>query len=94
MLKNIENLKNYKNIKEAIDLGENVVVVTKWAYTNTAATRLADGFDCYFFETETEKAILFVNENKNKKIWLPKSQILFFNNKEKGLQITKVFIGI
>lgn len=92
-MKRIEHLKNYVKIKEAIEFGENVIVVTKWASDKTKAAMLV-GFDCFFYEMETEKAMLFVNESKDRKIWLPKSQIIYYNKEEKGKQITKVFMGM
>lgn len=88
----LENLKNYENIKSAMDAGDNVVVITKWAALNTKANELVNPAESYFFEKETDKAVLFTNEMKTKNVWLPKSQIIFLEKSQK--EITKLFMGI
>lgn len=88
-----ENLKNYNNIKEEIDFGENVIVITKWAFYNTKAKLLASSNEHWFYENESEKAILFTNEFKDLKIWIPKNHVIYCN-KDRSPEITKIFVGL
>lgn len=92
-MQKLENLKNYEHIKKAMDHGDNVIVVTQWAAMNIdGVSELTSPYEIYFYEKETEKAILFVNEWKDKKIWLPKSQVIYYE--KTSVQITRVFAGI
>lgn len=92
-MERIQHLKNYKNIEEDIAFGENVIVVTKWAFYNTKAKMLASSLEHWFYEGESEKAILFTNEFKDLKIWIPKSHVMYYN-KDKSPEITKIFVGL
>lgn len=92
-MERIQHLKNYKKIKEDIDFGENVIVITRWAFYNTKAKMLASSFEHWFYECESEKAILFTNEFKDLKIWIPKAHVLYYN-KDKSPEITKMYAPI
>lgn len=89
----IENLKNYEFIKKDIEAGENVLVITKWIFEiNPKIGDIINPFlDCYFFEKETEKAVILKDELKINTIYIPKSQILYLE--KNSTEITKLYIA-
>lgn len=94
-MNNLENLKDLKQRNVVATAGNGIVLKRWFVLKNMELFKNINFSETYFFEKETDKALLFVNEDKSIKQWLPKSVVVYWTLPyDSGTEITSFYAEV